>query len=428
MASRDLFERLFDVFTDFLPIASWVLGEPLKLLGSSKELLPGLPTLLKEIVEAIATTRMGRAFVFLVQQVFVGLTLAVFKLGELLEELFRSLLRHAQEMGLKLDPLAGFLHAFHWALHAAEQAGAGDLVGVVTKVVRLIVTMVKYGLLGAIWFFLTVATVVAKATATAIWAALDSFGYEGAKATWAEQFEELLGDWAKAAYDGAGSVIEEALRYPAQMAAFAAGGFQAPADSASQAPDGAERAAHNLNQAVMGSIRWLDLLGDRGALALATAHDNSLALRVPENWRARLKDTIRQETQTQQWWQEWYTKNDGSYGAIQWAEWVDRSAKVAIRVVQGIYFVLATLRNVSAKALAKAASQAAPESKERLLGLSTLLEERAQEATGAAGKAETVADVASAVFVRAPIWGLELVHLCGIVLLSHRRVLELYRP
>ena len=111
---------------------------------------------------------------------------------------------------------------------------------------------------------------------------------------------------------------------------------------------------------------------------------------------------------------------------MQTAEWVDRWAKVAVRVVQAFCYVASVFQTSMAKVLTKAAIAALPGDAEVLARWAEKRAGKATSWTDLAGTIETLADCASLFFVKAPIFGMEFAHLNSIFTESEYRVKWLY--
>jgi hypothetical protein len=227
-----------------------------------------------------------------------------------------------------------------------------------------------------------------------------------------------LGDWAKNAYDAVGSIVEGLL---------AKVGLSDSKDAAAVKA----RSGRDLNEVFMDLVASLDDMDRLCAPALKEAYSKSLQMQIAQDWRTRLKQTIDNESWMQNWWQKFYTNEDGDYGFVQWADCVDRWQKVAIRVVQGIWFGAATLESGLAKLFTEAATEAAFKANRDAAAVLDLKSQHhattAKARTDFASIFETLADVLSAIFTKGLIFGLELGHLFYIVIKSPRRVEELYR-
>jgi hypothetical protein len=330
-------------------------------------------------------------------------------------ELFKHLLDWAKEFGLKADALEDFLGDF--ARELEKPTEAGGLAGIVIAIGKLLVTIVAHVVSGLLWVFVTVVALILKQVGKASEAALRQ-QYEGAKETWAEQLEVQLGEWAKNAYAAVGRIVEGLL------------GMVGLSGSRDEAAVKA-RAGRDLNEVFMDLVVSLDDMDTRCAPALEDAYSCSLRLHVTQDWRERLKLAIRNESWMQNWWQKFYTQDDGSYGFVQWADFVDRWQRVAIRVVQGVCFGAAALQSAMARLLSEAATDAASKARrddgEVLDRWSQAREKNAKAKTDFASTFETLADVLTAIFTKGLIFGLELGHLFYILIRSPSRIEELYR-
>jgi len=432
MASKDVFERFFDVFTDFLPIAGWLLGDKLELPLVSKVLarfgfrdsaappleFMSLPDLARAVADKMREMWFGGAIVkFVLTSVELLVAAPLRGLAKVAVTLFKYLFDWATEFGLKADALGRFLSNFERELEKPSPGGAGGIVDVVVGIGHLFVAFVTWVVSGLLWIFVTVIAFVLKQIAKLGEAAFRE-QFAGTKATWAEQLEEKLGDWAKNAYDAVGSIVEGLL---------AKVGLSDSKDAAAVKA----RSGRDLNEVFMDLVASLDDMDKLGAPALKEAYRNSLQVQVAQDWRTRLKQAIDNESSMQNWWQEFYTNKDGDYGFVQWADSVDRWSKVAVRVVQGICFGAAALQSALAKLFAEAATEAAFKGNRDAAAVLDLKSQdhatTAKARTDFAGMFETLADVLTLIFTKGLIFGLELGHLFYIVIKSPRRVEELYR-
>ncbi|MBV9494508.1 MAG: hypothetical protein JOZ54_09695, partial [Acidobacteria bacterium] len=332
-AQRQLVERaafegfgsFLDVFTDFIPVATWLqkwfAGEEIRLVFG-KRFVTLLP--LNEIVRIVGekadrylvTRLLGRGLLASLQMVRPLISFA--------ETLVSGLISFAASMATRAGLPSRYVdNIARWSLGGPDvqgplsEAGAGvQAVGLAGSFMRRTVELAIRGLacaghvvllgVSASWIF------VGKALKAMDWG--PAIG--GAEETFGEIIEKYLGDAANDFYAAAGAKVDRYL------------GPILPTDE--------KRAKKDAASLVLDCVASLEDFDRKTSTALEDAWQRSMDLNVYEDWQSAISRVTKQETEDLRKWQsidgaQWYMETAGAF------------LKLFAKFVQAVLFVWAAL-------------------------------------------------------------------------------------
>lgn len=404
-AAKDEFDQLINVVTDWIPVAGWLMGEPIKIKGLE---IPGFPTIVKNFLELA----LGPGSIAFLKK--IGDTLVAFlgELAKLLSQICDSLWEVFKAHSLPGSAFDRYYRALQ-ELCARPPADPTDdtpgaalaaLVDAITNAAKFLAYWVRVMVCFLIDAFILAVAAAVKTTSVAIEALLESFGYEGMKATYAEMAEEAVSQLAGSLYDSAGAILEWLYAWR---------------------PESEKKVSRDFFDVVLDSKWSVEAMDSQCISTLRNAHAASMQLRVPDNWRECLHTSIVQERRHEEYWHSWYVEVDGSNGWVTTVEWVDFWAKMLVRAAQVVGFSAAILQQGASKALVTAARTTQQGAGTNLLRAADHMES-ATSNLSMIGWFEALVNIASLVGTRGLQFGVAFKEMDDIFTLSEKRVQGLY--